>query len=106
MHDNGPDPGSESESDSDNSGESDGEGSSKSEGSINGCDQGANVHEEEASRTQSRNGDSSTNNEVDVGLKGRSNSGIVEAVVCVRNSEDIATVVATAKYSVSVIKIF
>ena len=61
--------------------------------------------EEAAQRLQSRDGDTSANNEVNVGLKGRRNSGTVEAV-CVRNSEDIATVVATAKDSVSVIKIF
>jgi hypothetical protein len=45
----------------------------------------------------------------DVSLKGRSNAGIVEGVVHVRNSEDIVTIVASdressAKGSVSVIK--
>ena len=69
---------------------------SKSGGSTNGCDEGADVHEEEpeaARRLKSCNGDSFANDEVDVGLKRRSNSGVVETIVRVQNFEDIVTVV-------------
>jgi len=101
LQDNGSDPGSESESDSEGSSESDSEEFSQSEGSTNGCDEGARL-------LQSRNVDSSADEEVDVGLKGRSISGIVEAVVRVRISEDVITTSgresSASKDSVSVVK--
>jgi len=94
LEENGSD--SSSESDSDN------EDSSESEGSTSDCDEDIDVHQEEAiQRSQSRNSDSSSNNEVDGGLEGRNNWGIVR----MRNSEDIATVVDREPISIDSVSV-
>jgi hypothetical protein len=68
--------------DSKDSSKSYSEESSESEGSTNDCDEAVNVCEGEAVQLlQSLNGNSSADDEVNVGLKGRSNAGIVEGVV-------------------------
>jgi hypothetical protein len=56
-------------------------------------DEDINAHQEEAARhSHSRNSNFSGDEEVDGGWEGRNGSGNLGAIVCVRNSEGIATV--------------
>jgi len=80
--------------------------SSESEGSTSDCDDDIDAHQEEAiRRSQSRNSDSSGDDEVDGELEGRNNCGNLGGIVRMRNSEDIVTVVDREAISIDSVSV-